>query len=157
MKKFRSIFSPFLIVSITLSLVAGYGLIKKENIALAASNNKKITVKAASDFTLKLPKNWTNHYVMKKSGKSKQGSYVAFYAKKCYEEGKDGWLFSIMRYKDDSYMDMPFYELVGKWNGYHYVAIFPTDVQSIGATKAAMRQYSQCNESVMKVVRSIQP
>lgn len=80
MKKMRSIFFPFLIVSITLSLVAGYGFIKRGNTASAAS--KKITVKAVPDFTLTLPKNWSNHYVMKKSKKIKQGSFVAFYAKK---------------------------------------------------------------------------
>ena len=132
--------------------MVGYGFIKRGNTASAAS--KKITVK---DFTLTLPKNWSNHYVMKKSKKIRQGSFVAFYAKKCYNETREGWLFSIIRYKDDSYLDMPSYELVGKWNGYYYVAIFPTDVQFVGATKAAVRQYTKCNQSVKKVVKSIQP
>lgn len=152
MKKMRSIFFPFLIVSITLSLVTGYGFIKRGNTASAAS--KKITVK---DFTLTLPKNWSSHYVMKKSKKIKQGSFVAFYAKKCYNETKEGWLFSIMRYKDDSYLDMPSYELVGKWNGYHYVAIFPTDVQTEGATETARKEYAKLNTGSRKAAMSIRP
>lgn len=157
MKKIRSILAPFLIVSITLSLVAGYGFIKKENIVFAASENKKITVKAASDYTLNLPKNWVDHYVMKKSKRNKHGSYVAFYAKKCYKERKEGWLFSIMRYKDHSYEDMPSYELVGKWNGYNYVAVFPTDVQTEGVTKAARQEYAKLNSGSEKAAASIQP
>ena len=149
--------------------MAGYGLIKKENIALAASNNKNIIVKAASiqpvkkmrkgkgvyrasDFSLVLPANWKNNYIV-----IKEKSYVLFCARKCYKQTGEGCLFSIGRYKDQSYQELPSYELVGMWNGIYYVAEFPTDVQSIGATKAEMRQYSQCNESVMKVVRSIQP
>lgn len=141
---------------ITLSLVAGCGSIQTKK-TVSAATDKKIKVKAASDFTLKLPASWKNNYVLKRSKNKKHGSYVAFSSKKCYKQTKDGWLFTIMRYKDDSYTDMPSYELVGKWNGYHYVALFPTDVQTEGATKTAKKQYSKLNAGSAKAAASIQP
>jgi len=151
MRKIRSI----LAVVITLSLMAGYSSIQMKKTASAAGD-KKITVKA-TDFTLKLPANWKNNYVQKNSRNKKHGSYVAFYAKKCYNQTKAGWLFTIMRYKDDSYTDMPSYELAGKWNGYYYVVLFPTDVQTEGATKAAKKQYRKLTAGLEKAVASIRP
>ena len=65
--------------------------------------------------------------------------------------------FSITRYKDESYTELPSYELVGIWNGYHYVAVYPTDVQSLGAGKATEKQYSKLNKSTEKVAKSIRP
>lgn len=111
----------------------------------------------ASDFTLKLPDNWKSNYTVKRTKSKKNGSYVAFYSKKCYEKTKEGFLFSITRYKDESYTELPSYELVGIWNGYHYVAVYPTDVQSLGAGKAAEKQYSKLNKSTEKVAKSIRP
>lgn len=66
-------------------------------------------------------------------------------------------MFSIARYKDDSYQEMPSYELVGKWNGFYYVALYPTDVQFMGASKSAQREYSKLNQSSEKMAHSIKP
>ncbi|RKI40547.1 hypothetical protein D7V86_11525 [bacterium D16-51] len=139
---------------LALSLMAGYGSIHTKQAALAA---KTFKIKADVDFTLKLPESWRNNYVIKRSKSKKQGSYVAFFSKKCYQQTTDGWLFSIMRYKDDSYMDMPQYELAGKWNGFNYVAVFPTDIQTFGATKAAKKQYLKLSGGVDNVIVSIRP
>lgn len=109
-----------------------------------------------SDFSLKLPKSWLNHYTVKKSGKKKD-SYVAFYAKKCYNQTKAGFLFSIARYTDESYRELPSYELVGMWNGINYVAVYPTDVQSEGASKTAAKLYRTMSRSAEKTARSIEP
>lgn len=147
----------FIAAVITLSLLAGYGSIQKQDTVSAETKDKNITIKADADFTLRLPATWKNNYVRKKSKDKKHGSYVAFYAKKCYRQTKAGWLFTIMRYKDDSYTDTASYELVGKWNGYHYVALFPTDVQTEGATKAAKKQYSRLNAGSGKAAASICP
>ncbi|MCM1441393.1 MAG: hypothetical protein NC131_19635 [Roseburia sp.] len=141
---------------LVLSLVAGSGSVPMEK-TVSAATKKKITVKAASDFTLKFPAGWKNNYVKKRSKGKKQGSYVAFYAKKCYKQTKEGWLFSIMRYKDNSYTDLPQYELVGKWNGMNYVAVFPTDVQTMGSTGAAKKQYRKLNTASSKAAASIRP
>lgn len=151
------IIRSFLVAVITLSLVAGYGSVQMKKTVSAATADKKFTVKAASDFTLKLPENWKGNYVMKTIGKKKQGSGVAFSAKKCYEKNKEGWLFSIMRYKDNSYEDLPSYELVGKWGGISYIAVYPTDVQVEGATKAARKQYTKLNKASEKTANSIRP
>ncbi|MCH5251750.1 MAG: hypothetical protein J1F22_02140 [Lachnospiraceae bacterium] len=151
------IIRSFLAVVITLSLVAGYSSVQTKKTVSAATANKTITVKASSDFTLKLPRDWKGNYKMKCSKGKKHGSYVAFYSKKCYKQKKEGWLFTIMRYKDDSYTDMPSYELVGKWNGLYYVALFPTDVQTEGVTKAAKKQYDKLNHGSLTAAASLQP
>lgn len=85
---------PFLAAVLTLSLVTGFGSVQMKK-TVSAATKKNITVKAASDFTLKFPAGWKNNYVKKSSKSKKHGSYVAFYAKKCYKQKKEGWLFSI--------------------------------------------------------------
>lgn len=152
MKQIRFVLAAIL----TLSLVAGFGGFPiKQTVSAAAK--KTITVKPADDFTIKLPAVWKNNYVIKSSKKKKHNSYVAFYAKKCYQEIKDGYLFSIQRSKDDSYMDLPMYELVGRWNGLNYVAVFPTDVTTMGASKAAGKQYSKLNAGAYDAAFTVQP
>lgn len=146
---------PFLAAVLTLSLVAGFGGFPIKQI-VSAVEEKTITVKS-DDFTIELPEGWKNNYVKKSSKGKKHGSHVAFFAKKCYRETGDGWMFSIMRYKDDSYMDFPMYELVGRWNGMNYVAVFPTDIQTMGATKAAKKQYRKLNGASYGAVFSIRP
>lgn len=140
---------------LTLSLVAGFGGFPMKQTVSAAAK-KTITVKTA-DFTIKLPAGWKNNYVKTSSKGKKHGSYVAFSAKKCYKETGDGFLFSIWRYKDDSYTDLPMYELVGRWNGMNYVAAFPTDIQTMGATKAAKKQYRKLNVASYDATFSIRP
>ena len=139
-----------------LALAAGNGCVPVKSTEAAAAE-KKITVKAAPDFTLEFPAYWKNQYVKKASRDKKHGSYVSFYSKKCYKETKEGWLFSIMRFEDDSYMDMPNYELAARWNGYSYAALFPTDVQTIGASKAAQKQYGRIAAESRDAAASIQP
>lgn len=156
MKNIRRIFWSFLTVAITLLLVTGYGCIVRKMI-VSAGEDKKITIKPAADFTLEIPENWVEHYQIRKSGKKNRDSYVAFYSKKCYQEGGDGWLFSIMRYKDDSYRDLPYYELVGKWNGIYYIANFPTDVQTEEVTKKAKEEYHQLVGGAADAAASIRP
>lgn len=164
MKRIRS----FLAAVLALSLVAGsvimeggnlpateYGGDQRNHTVSAAVRKKTFTVQATADFTLQLPASWKNNYVMKSSKGKKKECYVTFYAKKCYRQTKQGWLFSIERFQDDSYKDWPSYEVVGKWDGFVYVAAFPTDVQFIGSTKAAVKQYQKLGKSVDNVVKSI--
>lgn len=157
MKKIHSI----LAVVITLSLVAGCvlpgsgaGRTQMNTVSAAA---KTVTVKVVSEFTLKLPVKWKKNYVRETSKNQSKGFLVAFHSKKCYNETKEGWLFSILRYKDDSYMDLPQYELVGRWNGMNYVAVFPTDIQTMGASKAAKKQYRKLNGGSLSSAVSIMP
>lgn len=63
-KLLRKIGAVLLAVAAALSLVAGNGYVSMEStVALAAE--KKITVKAASDFTLKFPADWKKQYERK--------------------------------------------------------------------------------------------
>ncbi len=155
MKNIKRILTLFLIFA--LLFISGSAFAGEPRTASAASGSRKIVVKPASDFKIKVPGSWSGHYVMKKSKKIKHGSYVAFYSKKCYKETGEGWLFSIMRYKDDSYEDMPSYELTGKWNGYNYVVVYPTDVQTTGVTKKAAKEYADLTAAVEKTAHSVYP
>lgn len=155
MRIFMKIKHRLLAAAVILSILTVHSGFQAGEAAQAAS--KKITIKAAADFKLKIPADWKKNYILKRSRDKKQGSYVAFYAKKCYRQKKCGWLFSIMRYKDESYGDLPSYELVGKWNGFNYVALFPTDVQTEGVTQAARKQYMKLNKSSARTAASIFP
>ena len=93
-KLLQKIVTVLLAAAAALALAAGNGCIPMKSTEAAASD-KKITVKAASDFTLKFPADWKNQYVKKASRDKKHGSYVAFYSKKCYKETKEGWLFPL--------------------------------------------------------------
>lgn len=126
---------------------------------LPSSRQKKAgkgkNVYVAPAFSLKFPSGWKDNYIVKRSGKKNKNLSVSFYAKKCYKQTKEGWLFSIKEFLDESYQELPAYELAGRWNGISYVAVFPTDVQTQGATKVAGKQYQKLSKSVEKVVRSI--
>ena len=141
----------FLAALLALSLAAGSVSAFSPD-TVSAATNKKVTVKAASDFNLKLPAGWKDSYVVEEDD-----SCVAFYSKKCYEEAKEGWLFSIMRFTDDSYQEIPSYQLVGKWNGVNYVVSAPKVVPLEGSSEDAVKQYKKLARSVEKVIYTIQP
>lgn len=124
------------------------------------SGVKKVAVKGASTitykaskFTLQLPASWKGCYVADEF--TFDGlQYVAFYEKNCYQElnQEGGWLFSIGVYKDDSYMEMPSYEIIKTTGNKTYVALFPTDVQFIGASQKAQNNYGKMTQQVGKVL-----
>lgn len=149
------IIRSFLVTILVLSLIVGCGSIPTKKTVSAASASFIIHI--YPDFTLKLPRSWDGNYIEKFSKGKKPGSYVTFYSKKCYKQKKEGWLFTIMRYKDNSYKDVAAYELIGEWKGIKYVALYPTDVQTEGVTKAARKQYQKLAKTIEKVVKSIQP
>lgn len=144
------------IISI-LVILAGYSILLTGHPISITAAEKNITLKPDPGFIIKIPASWKNNYVMQKSKNKKHESYVSFYAKKCHNETGDGWLFSIGMYKDDSYMDLPEYELAGKWGGFSYVAIFPTDIQTFGASKAAKKQYLNMAGNTYNIAASIRP
>lgn len=138
--------------------ISGCTVPQAAHLVSANAAAKKITVKPDTDFILKVPASWKGNYTVKKSKSKKHGSYVSFSAKKCRKEGGDGGLFSILRYKDDSYADeLPEYELVGRWGGMNYVAAFPTEKQTYGVSKAAKAQYNKLVGGAYKAAFSIRP
>ena len=70
------------------------------------------------------------------------------YEKNCYQELNEqgGWLFSIGVYKDDSYTEMPSYEVIKKKGSKTYVAMYPTDVQFDGASQKAQTNYCKMTQ-----------
>lgn len=153
MKLFRLILAAI----ITLALVLGDGSIRIERTVSAAAKSKKITIKPTPEYTLKIPAAWKNNYTMKKGKNWKNDSLVSFFAKKICKQTGEGFLFGISRYDDDSYLDEPSYDLVGKWNRHNYIAVYPTEIQTIGATKAAIRQYRKLTPATHEVSFSITP
>ena len=129
----------------------------------AWSSVKKAAVKGAStityktdEYTLQLPASWKGCYVAEKS-KFDGMPWLAFYEKNCYQElnQEGGWLFSIGVYKDDSYQEMPSYEVIKKKGNKTYVAIYPTDVQSYGTSKKAQTNYGKMTQQIEQVLKSI--
>lgn len=140
-----------------LIIPAGSSLTQSARPVSAKAAEKTITVKPDSDFLLTLPASWKGKYVVEKSKNKKHDSYVSFSAKKCRQEKGDGGLFTILRYKDSSYEDLPSYELVGKWGGLNYVAAFPTETQTYGVSKAAKKQYLKLAKNAYPAAFSIRP
>lgn len=155
LKKIISVLS--FTITIILVILAGCSVLPTENPVPATAKEKRITLKPDPDFIITIPANWKNKYIIKKSKNKKHQSYVSFSAKKYYKETGDGWLFSIHRYKDDSYTDLPEYELAGKWGNFNYIAVFPTDIQTFGASKAAKKQYLRMAGDTISAAFSICP
>lgn len=124
---------------------------------------KKAVLKGASaityktpEFTLQLPTSWKGCYVAEQSTFDGM-SWLAFYEKNCYQELNEqgGWLFSIGVYKDDSYTEMPSYEVIKKKGSKTYVAMYPTDVQFDGASQKAQTNYCKMTQQIDKVLKSM--
>ena len=110
----------------------------------------------AGDYVLRFPKNWLENYEIEVMD-DEDIAYAAFYAKGCHQETGAGWLFSIGKYKDNSYEDLPAYEVVAENNEVTYVAIYPTDVQTEGASETASKKYYELIQTVEEVINSFQP
>lgn len=82
---------------------------------------------------------------------------MAFYAKECYREAETGWLFSIMRFEDEFYQEIPAWRLVGKWDGTNYVVSIPRVVPEEDVPEDAAKQYRKLARSVEKSAYAIQP
>lgn len=110
----------------------------------------------ASDFSLRLPESWEG--CCETSETTEGGvTYIAFYAKKCREEIPDGgWLFSVAAFLDDSYFELPSYKEIDMWEDVSYIAVYPTDVQFEGASKAAKRQYKKMAKAVDDILETFE-
>ena len=110
----------------------------------------------AGDYVLRFPANWLEKYEIEVMD-DEDAAYAAVYAKDCHQETGAGWLFSIGKYKDNSYEDLPAYEVVAENNEVIYVAVYPTDVQTEGASEAASKKYYELIQTVEDVINSFQP
>lgn len=104
-------------------------------------------------FSMEFPKLWKGKYKVEET--SIEGAeFTAFYEKKCAKQVDGGWLFSIARYMDISYEDMPSYEVLEQQGDITYVMIFPTETQFEGVTKKAREQYLLLCEDIDNVQKT---
>lgn len=102
---------------------------------------------AGNGWILTLPKEWMDT-VYVELGKDS----ASFYENGCHSEMGGGWLFSLETYTDDSYLDLPDYELLSMDDKVSYVAIYPTDVQYEGASDKNAQRYSAFSSQVEEVL-----
>lgn len=111
----------------------------------------------ADEYVLQLPDQWIGNYSVDSFEDEEAGlSILIFYAADCHEETGDGWLFSLARYESTDYQDLPDYQVLGTKDGIAYVAVYPTDVQTEGASDTAKAQYAEVLQGVEEVVNSFQ-
>lgn len=127
------------------------------------SGVKKAAVKGSTsiiyktkDFTLQLPANWEGCYRVDE-GEVDGLPWYSFSDKQCYKElnGEGGWLFSIAVYTDQSYEDMPSYDVLMKKGNKIYVALYPTDVQFDGTSAKATKSYQKLSGQIGQVLKSM--
>lgn len=113
----------------------------------------------ADDFSLQVPVSWDKQYEVEEVAAEGENdpSYLVFYAKQCHEETGQGWLFSIGRFKDKSYTELSARSTVGKSGDITYVAVYPTKVQTVGASEEAKKQYDKLFVKMEKVTASLLP
>lgn len=102
-----------------------------------------------TDWTLTIPSNWNKQLYVTHSTDS-----VSFYEKGCYDAMGGGWLFSIQAYKDNSYQQLPDYELLSIDHNATYVVVYPTDVQFEGAGQKSAQRYSAFSGQIENVLKS---
>ena len=100
-------------------------------------------------WTLALPEEWIDKVYVELDQDA-----ASFYENGCYSEMGGGWLFSLETYTDESYVDLPDYELLSIDGNVSYVAIYPTDVQFEGASDTNAQRYSAFNSQVEEVLRT---
>ena len=100
-------------------------------------------------WTLTIPTNWSKQIYVASTANS-----VSFYEKGCHDAMGGGWLFSIQSYQDNSYQQLPDYELLSIDRITTYVVVYPTDVQFEGADQKSAQRYSAFSGQIEKVLKT---
>ena len=100
-------------------------------------------------FPLWTPTNWSKQIYVASTANS-----VSFYEKGCHDAMGGGWLFSIQSYQDNSYQQLPDYELLSIDRTTTYVVVYPTDVQFEGADQKSAQRYSAFSGQIEKVLKT---
>ena len=104
-----------------------------------------------TDFTVTLPADWKGKY-----GITQQGNFYVFYQQSSKALGYNGTLFTIGKYTDMSYQDLPNYRLLGTGGGAAYVLTLPTDVQYAQNNEAAQKEYTAMASEIDQIASGIQ-
>ena len=98
---------------------------------------------------LTIPANWDKQIYVTSTANS-----VTFYEKGCYDTMGGGRLFSIQSYQDNTYQQLPDYELLSIDRNTSYVVVYPTDVQFAGADQKSAQRYSAFSGQIEKVLKT---
>lgn len=104
-----------------------------------------------TDFTVTLPADWKGKY-----GITQQGNFYIFYQQSSKALGYNGTLFTIGKYTDMSYQDLPSYRVLGMGGGAAYVLMLPTDVQYAQNNEAAQKEYTAMASEINQIAAGIQ-
>lgn len=137
-----------------LFVMAGCGVANVANPDTEEADSENVF--CIKEFTLQLSDQWIGNCVIDVHEVEGNISFVAFSAAECYKETEEGWLFSIARYDNMDYTEQPSYEILGEQNGATYIVVYPTDVQTEGASDTAKAQYYELVEEMGDVIKSFQ-
>ena len=104
-----------------------------------------------TDFTVTLPADWKGKY-----GITQQSNFYIFYQQSSKALGYNGTLFTIGKYTDMSYQDLPSYRVLGMGGGAAYVLMLPTDVQYAQNNEAAQKEYTAMASEINQIAAGIQ-
>ena len=104
-----------------------------------------------TDFTVTLPADWKGKY-----GITQQDNFYIFYQQSSKALGYNGTLFTIGKYTDMSYQDLPSYRVLGMGGGAAYVLMLPTDVQYAQNNEAAQKEYTAMASEINQIAAGIQ-
>ena len=90
------------------------------------------------EYEVTIPGRWTGKY-----GTARDENSVSFYQNASRIQGQGGQLFSIVRYTDNSYEDLPNYTVLGTGNNAAFIFTEPTDVQFAQDSEAARQEYTE--------------
>lgn len=117
----------------------------------AAQTEATATTLNYTDFTVTLPADWKGKY-----GITQQGNFYIFYQQSSKALGYNGTLFTIGKYTDMSYQDLPNYRVLGTGGGAAYVLMLPTDVQFAQNNEAAQKEYTAMASEIDQIAAGIQ-
>lgn len=103
------------------------------------------------EFKVTLPGSWTGKY-----GITQGTDYYTFYHQASKAKGYNGALFTISRYTDTSYQNLPNYQVLGTGNGAAFVLELPTDVQYPTDDETVKQEYQKLQDDLNTVKSKIQ-
>lgn len=117
-------------------------------LAVPAGAQGKLTYE---EYSLTLPDSWEGNVLAEMDD-----SGLTFYQKESYRLlGGGGRLFSIVKYSDASYINMPSYRLLARDGSFVYTAEFPTDLQCAVEDESVRNEYFQFSEDTDAVLQSL--
>ncbi len=102
------------------------------------------------EFTVTLPASWKGKY-----GITQSGSNYVFYQQASRTQNYNGTLFTIGKYTDTSYRNLPNYQELGAGGGAAYIFVLPTDVQFPPENEAVKNEYVQMSGDLEQIRANI--